>query len=191
MADDPSNPTDTPPADPAPTADPPAPEPSATDDLGDAGKKAIAAERARVKDLEKQLRDLKPLADKAKELEDAKKSEQERLTEQLNAAKAEAEATKAELLRLRVAAEKGLPAELAARLQGGDEDELAEDADRLLALMGPKTPQSPGSADAGPRGTSKPGQLGPDDFSRMSAEQIVEAYQAGQFADLNAGRFNA
>ena len=43
--------------------------------------------------------------------------------------------------RQQVALEKGLPVELVDRLRGDTEDDLAEDADRLLALIG--TPRKP------------------------------------------------
>ncbi|MET7924729.1 hypothetical protein ABZT43_12185 [Streptomyces sp. NPDC005349] len=49
-------------------------------------KKAINKKNAEAKALRDRLKELEPLARKAKELEDAQKSEQERLTEQLTAA---------------------------------------------------------------------------------------------------------
>lgn len=46
-------------------------------------------------------------------------------------------------MRARVALSKGLSADLADRLRGSTEDELAEDADRLLELVKPAGPQRP------------------------------------------------
>lgn len=116
-------------------------------ELGDAGKRALASERQARKDLERQLKDLKPLADRARELEDAQKTEQQRLTERAEAAEQQLTEVQQQLqeaavdaLRQRVAAEKGLPGPLAARLRGGDEEELAADADALLAAYPPPEP---------------------------------------------------
>jgi hypothetical protein len=73
---------------------------------------------------------------------------------------------------------------------GSTEEELAEDADRLLALVKPNdgTPPKPnGSADTGPQGGSdkgKPKQLSRADLGAMTAEQINEAKAKGQLDDL-------
>jgi hypothetical protein len=123
-------------------------------------------------------------------IEDAAKSEAERLAEQ--AAQAEQRAAQAEiaLARLRVAAAKGLPADLAERLVGTSEDELAEDADRLLTLVKPPegAPSRPaGSADNGPQGApdpSKPKQLTHDDVKAMTPDAINAARAAGQLDEL-------
>lgn len=70
--------------------------------------------------------------------------------------------------RLRVATTKGLPAELIDRLQGGTEEELAADADKLLALITPaeQQRQTPGVP---PSRGSKPARL---DISSMTPEEI-------------------
>lgn len=106
-----------------PAGDPPAdPKP---DDLGDAGKKALAAERDARKAAEKELAKYrKAEQDKA----DADKSEAEKRTA------AEARATAAELraTRLEVAAEKGLTPKQAQRLNGTTREELEADADEFL-----------------------------------------------------------
>lgn len=74
---------------------------------------------------------------KVKEYEDANKSEQEKLAEERDTLKREADEAKAESLRLRVASEKKLPAELVSRLRGSTEAELKADADELLKLVKP------------------------------------------------------
>jgi chromosome segregation ATPase len=56
----------------------------------DRARKAINKKNAENKSLRDRLKELEPLAQKAKELEDAKKSEQERLAEQLAAAQEQA-----------------------------------------------------------------------------------------------------
>lgn len=76
-------------------------------------------------------------AAKVKEYEDAKKSDQEKLAEERDSLKSEADNAKAEALRLRVAIQKKLPAELIDRLRGSTEAELKADADELLKLVKP------------------------------------------------------
>jgi len=80
--------------------------------------------------------------------------QQRAVEEARQAGRSEAEA---ELLKFKVAAAHQLPVELAERLVGATEDELAEDAARLKAFMAPPTPSAPpaptGSADGGPQGT--------------------------------------
>ena len=53
------------------------------------------------------------------------------------------------LTRRVIASEHGLPAELAARLQGSTEEELADDARQLAELLPAKTPATPSPAAAG------------------------------------------
>jgi hypothetical protein len=109
------------------------------------------------------------------EIEDANKSESERLTAATQDAIARATAAESALLRFQVAAELGVPAALAARLQGNDEAELREDAERLLALMPtppeggpPKAP--PARFDGGPRGTGESAKPDPNEnFRRFLA----------------------
>lgn len=101
-------------------------------DKPDAVRAAIKAER----DAAKEARDeAAALAAKVKEYEDRDKSEQEKLEERASSAEQKAATLEAKLLRRDVAAEKGLPPELADRLRGDDKDELEEDADRLLELV--------------------------------------------------------
>lgn len=81
------------------------------------------------------VRELEPLAAQATAAADAQKTETQRLTEQLATATAAATAAQTSALRFQVAAAKGLPPELAGRLQGATEAELTEDADKLVALI--------------------------------------------------------
>jgi hypothetical protein len=100
----------------------------------DAVKKALAAERKAAKDARKQAEEL---AAKVKDYEDRDKTEQEKLSAKLDSLTSEAKATKAENLRLRVALEKKLPAELIDRLKGNTLEEITADADELLKLVKP------------------------------------------------------
>lgn len=132
------------------------------DDLGDAGKRAIADERKARRDAERKAAEL---AAKVQEFEDAKLSEQERAAKELADAKAAAEAAKAEAARFqldalkhRIAAEKGVPARL---LAGETEDELTASADEALKWRGEATPPPPKAPkpdpSVGPRGATTAG----------------------------------
>ncbi len=131
-----------------------------TPDLGDAGKKAIAAERKRADALDKELKAFRLEAEtranaELSELERVKK-ENETLT------KAQTEAAM-KAIRLEVALEKGLPANLAARLVGDDRESIEADADALSELVGstkPATPRVDPSQGTKPSGSSSdPAQI--------------------------------
>jgi hypothetical protein len=113
-------------------------------DLGEAGKKALAAERAAKKAAEKQLSEL---TKRLQEYEDRDKTEAQKLAERAAAAEQERDALMLTALRQRVALEKGLPAQLADRLKGSTEEEMSADADELLALV----PATDLTAAPGPR----------------------------------------
>jgi hypothetical protein len=123
--------------DPKPAGDPPAdPKPDdKPDDLGDAGKKALAAERDARKAAEKELAKYRK-ADQDKA--DADKTEAEKR------AAAEQRAVDAELraTRLEVAHEKGLTPAQAKRLVGTTREEFAADADEILRDF-PTAPAKP------------------------------------------------
>lgn len=95
-------------------------------------------------------------ATKLASLEESQKTETQRLIEERDALKAERDSVRSEALRVRVAVTKGLPADLADRLRGATEDELSEDADRLLELLKPTGSGRFGDADLGVRKTTPP-----------------------------------
>lgn len=136
MADDDPNPN---PGD-DPATDPPA------DDLGDAGKKALAAERKARREAEKQLRDIQA---RLKEIEDAEKPEIDKLREEVEDLRRTAAQHEAAALRAEVAMSKGLTAGQAKRLQGATREELEADADEILE-------QFPAAGGAKPPPSSKP-----------------------------------
>jgi predicted RNase H-like nuclease (RuvC/YqgF family) len=76
--------------------------------------------------------------------------------------------------RLKVASDKKLPSELADRLRGDTEEELASDADRLLAFLKPVS--GPGVPPTGGGGSGKPVV----DLSKMSAADIRKARAEGK-----------
>lgn len=98
------------------------------DGLGDAGRRAIAAERAAAADATRQLREAQmQLA-----------GMQGRITEletNLGTLSTERDTATTDALRYRVALENGVPAVLAGRLQGADEAALIADAAALLGSI--------------------------------------------------------
>lgn len=105
------------------------------DGLGDAGRRAIAAERTARADAERQLRDVQmQLA--------AAQATQAQLEQQTQTLTSERDAAGRESLRYRVGLERGLPPALVGRLQGDDEAALTADADALLALIPAQPPSS-------------------------------------------------
>lgn len=168
-------------------------------ELGDAGKQALAAERAarreaekQRKDLEARLKELEPLAAKAKKAEEDKKSEAEKLTERLTAAETRAAKAETRALRLEVASSKGLTPAQAKRLVGSTKEELEADADELLADFGAPAGQGAGG-DSKPKSKRPVEQLRPGGMPNPPepslAEQITAAEKAGKWDE--AGRLKA
>lgn len=124
------------PDEPADKAEPDAPEPKTDDtpDKTDAPDPSAEAEKwkALARKHEQQAKSNADAAKRLKELEDADKSETEKLNERASAAEKKAEAAEQRALRLEVAADKGLTAKQAARLIGTTKEELEADADELL-----------------------------------------------------------
>ena len=106
----------------------------ATGDLGDAGKKALDAERREKRAAEKRAADLEA---RLKEFEDRDKTETTRAIERAEAAEKAAAAAEARALRLEVASEKGLTPAQAKRLVGETREELEADANELLETFKP------------------------------------------------------
>ena len=108
-------------------------------DLGDAGQKAIKAERDARKAAERSNAEL---AARLKEFEDAKLTELERANNAAAEAAAELARLRAENVRATVALSKGVPADLIEFLTGETEEEVAAKADLLLSrLNAPGTPK--------------------------------------------------
>ena len=140
----------------------------------------IRAEAAKYRNEAKEGREAKA---RLSEIEDAQKSEAERLQAKLEAAEQRATAAEQARLRAEIAQTTGVPADL---LAGSTEEELTASAERLLAFRGqPPAPEYGRGTDAPP---TKPRQLTKADMSSMSAEEIVKADEAGLFDDLKAGR---
>lgn len=172
-----TQPTATPPAppgfqpasgDPAPDGEgnPTQPADQPADQLGEGGKKALAAEREARKaaekataeqaaahtkqlaDLQKQLKELQPAAElfaqfRKAAVPEADKTDLERLQEELTQVQNETKAERQARWRLEIATDKGLTREQAEELRGETHEELSAHADRLLKLFPKASPPPP------------------------------------------------
>jgi len=191
MADEPTVPATGAPVPAAATPPAPAPEPQGDPaQLGDAGKRALDAERQARRDAEARLKELEPLAAKARELEESQKTEQQKLADQLEAAKAEGATSTTSLLRLEVALDKapgGMePAKirkLSERLRGSTREELEADAAELFAeFSGAPSPVPPANGgQQTPVEQLRPGAL-PTTPEPTLPDQIAAAEKAGDWA---------
>lgn len=126
MADDPS------------AKDDPTKDPKKDDDtLGAAGKRALERERQARRDAEARLKELEPLAAKVKELEEGKKTAEQKLIETADRLEKKIAESDRRALIAEVAQEKKLTPAQARRLQGTTKAELEDDADDLVASFTP------------------------------------------------------
>lgn len=159
-------------AGPAATADEPDDTTTTTDDgggdgggegLSDEVKAILAKERKAAREADKRAKSAEA---RIKEFEDKDKSESEKLAEKAALAEKDAADARTELLRLKVGGKKGLAPELAERLVGSTEEEMAADADRLLEAI--KAKPAAGSFDGGARSPA-PGGRSMNDLIRQAA----------------------
>jgi len=151
-------------ADEATTTD--APEASTTDHVNDNGDAPEAegqwdedtfrktlTKKNNEKSLRQRLKELEPLANKAKEFEEASKTEAQKLTESLEGERRARESAEAKLIRYEVGADKGVPPHLMRFLSGATREEIEEAADVLVKELGngkaSKTPGKPPERVAG------------------------------------------
>ena len=126
-------------------------------------------------------------ANKWREYEQSQKSEHEKLAEELAAAQAKASQAEAELLRLRIAAEKGIAGDAVKLLKGTSEDELVAEAELLLSLIAdqskPKTPIP--DANQGKPTQAVAGQITDRNVLKdMSPAELMAAKKAGRLDSL-------
>jgi len=144
--------------------------------LGDAGKRAIQAERDARKALEKQLAELAPLSKLAAALGGGDpvkgKTELETLSERQATLEKELAGERSARWKEQVAHSKGFTPEQAELLTGSTREELVASADKLLALF-PTAPAKPGIPAPDPSQGAR-GGVGIDLDAR-----IAEAQKAG------------
>ena len=139
-------------------------------DLGEAGKKAIAAERARAAKAEREL-----AAERAriKQYEDAGKSAEQKQAEQLTTLTTERDTATVKALRYEVCEAKELPLKAARFLTGSTKAEIEEAADAFKALGVANAKPATGLPPAGNLGneSKKPsgGSRGLDEAQRRFA----------------------
>jgi hypothetical protein len=125
-------------------------------------------------------------AAKWREYEEAQKPIQERMAAELAQTKAEASQATAELLRYKIASEKGIAGEATKLLKGSTQEEIEAEADLLLSLIAnqskPKTPMP--DENQGKPANATVGQLTEADLKNMSSSDILKAKAAGQLDDL-------
>ena len=114
-----------------PPADPPA---DPADDPADDNPPDEVAEMRRA--LRKANKEAEQARLKLKEIEDAGKSETERLSGRVSELEPKLTAAETRAMRLEVALDKGLPKSLAVRLQGETQEEMEADADELMKTLG-------------------------------------------------------
>lgn len=182
--------TDPSPQQPAATADPaapPAPDSSApnpdNEPLGEAGMKALQAEREQRKTLEKQLADA---AAKVKAFEDEKLTEAEKLTKARTEAEQQAADAQRELARYKVIAELGVPAELQEFVTGADEATIRASAGKLVAAFAasrqPGIPKPDPSQGANPHGTPTLTEQASDALAKGDVKASI-AFKAAQLTN--------
>lgn len=154
-------------------------------------REELAKLRAIHKDEQKWERRAKENFEKAKrldELEMAKKSAEERLIAERDAALATAEAERTERLREKISRETGVPPD---RITGATEEDMRADAESALAWAkefakknsGPVG--APAAAVTGDgKGPQAPTQLTQDDLKRMTPQQILDAEKSGRLDAL-------
>jgi len=132
------------------------------DTLGDAGKKALDSERKARREAEARLKELEPLAQKAQALEDAQKTELERLTGRIGDLETSLSHTETWARRLEAALAKApegatvdIIREAAKRISGDTAEELEADAEQFMTLLVQTQTTKPG--DAKPHETLSPG----------------------------------
>lgn len=125
-------------------------------------------------------------AAKWREYEEAQKPLQERMAAELAQTKAEASQATAELLRYKIASEKGITGDATKLLKGSTLEELEAEADLLLSLIAnqskPKTLMP--DENQGKPAPASLGQLTEADLQSMSSKDITEARKAGRLNDL-------
>lgn len=141
MTDPVVQPTPEPVVAPAPVA-----EPTPTEDVNTLpqwARDAISKANREAAAARIQVNELKPKADQFAALEEASKSETQRLQEAAATAQREVETAKADAIRYKAAATHGIPADYHDLLTGSTEEEVAVKAEKISALLKAQTAITP------------------------------------------------
>lgn len=139
-------------------------------ELGDGGKKALAAERATARAEKKRADELEA---RLKDLEQRDLSELEKANAKAGEHESRATAAEARALRLEVAFEKGLTPAQAKRLVGSTRDELVTDATEILRDFPVGTDKPGPRPDLTQGNSSKPAAASPgQDFATFINTQL-------------------
>jgi hypothetical protein len=122
-----------------------------------------------IQNLRGDLEKTKPALARVKELEDATKTETQRLTEDRDSHKTRAQEAESKLIRMEVGLAKGLTPAQAKRLVGSTKEELEADADDLLATFGGK-PGGGTKPTERLRGGGEPDTEPTPDYHKLAAE---------------------
>lgn len=140
---------------------------------------------ARAKENAAKIKALEPAAARLAEIEEAQKTEAQKLADRLAEAERKAQAAELKALRSDIAQAKGVPAVL---LTGSTEEELNASADALLVFRGgaPRTPAAPPADGQGKVGESvgSRGQVTEAELASMTTEQINTARREGRLNDI-------
>ena len=118
----------------APAATPPA-EQQDPASLPQWARDAITKANREAANYRTQVAELKPQADQFRQLEEASKSEAQRLAEAAEAARRDAEQARADAIRYKTAATYGIPADHFDLLGSGTEEEITARAEKLHGLL--------------------------------------------------------
>jgi hypothetical protein len=164
-----------PPASDPPKKDPPASDPPKQDDPPG----PVPYERFKqVNDqLQAQKAKLEALEAAQKAAAEKEAAEQGKWQELAEKREAELKEERLKRTRLEVASKKGIPPDLAERLQGETAEDMAKDAEALLQFLKPK--EGPGVPPAGKGGSPQP-----MDLAKMSPEEIRKAAKGKSINDL-------
>lgn len=172
-------PEPTPSPSPAPAA-PAAPKPSA-EPPQPAAQPAETDWKAEARKWEARAKENNQAAKKLADLEEANKTEAQKLADRASKAEQTAAAAQAEALRWRIATKHGIGDEDAETfLTGTSEEVLTRQAERLVALRTPQQPAAAGGQQRTPVEALRPGAL-PNPPEPTLADQIAAAEKAGEW----------
>lgn len=156
-----------------------APEVAGAEPQGDAESTDWKAEARKH---EKRAKENFEAAQRWREYEASLKPAQERMADELAAAKAAAESAQTALVRYEVAAEKNIPANAIALLNGSTREELESAADVLLALIAESRPKTPKPNESqGKPAEAVAGQItDPEQLKSMTPSEVMTAQKEGR-----------